>query len=218
LLLIEAPPQLLDLRPRKNNWFGRRPLVSATIFSPYSPGGLGGGMTVDGQKVEASLEGAQLLYLLPEGALGDGTHKIQLQGSNGYGNAVEQALDFYVDKVPPKVEVEPKDDQPVKGPRPVWTLTCSDSGSGFDDDSLAVQILSQGEGATPVRATIIQQGLYKCELPGLNVKMNDHVPTTGKIQVSADRDLTPGVYQLKITACDKAGNRKEETRTYRVSE
>jgi tetratricopeptide (TPR) repeat protein len=214
---IEAPPQLQDIRPRKSRWFGQRPLVSATIMAPHSPGGLGGSVTVDGKKTESALVGAQLLYLLPEGMLGDGTHKIEFQASDGYGNTAKQAVDFYIDRAPPKVAVEPKDDQPVKGPRPVWTVGLSDPASGVDLDSLQVQLSNQGEGAVPIRLVIIQQGVYRCELANLNVKLNDKVPGE-KFRAAPDRDLTAGVYALKITVSDKAGNRKDETRSYRVSD
>jgi hypothetical protein len=47
--------------------------------------------------------------------------------------------------------------------------------------------------------------------------MNDKVPGE-KFRVAPDRDLTAGVYALKITVLDKAGNKKDETRSYRVSE
>jgi tetratricopeptide (TPR) repeat protein len=214
---IETPPQFLDIRPRKSRWFGQRPLVSATILAPHSPGGLGGGLTVDGRKVESALSGAQLLYLLPEGLLSDGTHKIEFQASDGYGNAATQAVDFYIDRLPPKIALEPKDDQPVKGPRPVWTVELNDPASGVDLGSLQVQLSNQGEGAIPIRLIIIQQGVYRCELPNLNVKINDKVPGE-KFRVAPDRDLTAGVYALKITVLDKAGNKKDETRSYRVSE
>jgi hypothetical protein len=172
---------------------------------------------VDGRKAEAALAGAQLLYLLPEGLLSDGTHKIEFQASDGYGNTAKQAVDFYIDRLPPKVTLEPKDDQPVKGPRPVWTVELNDPASGVDLESLQVQLSNQGEGAIPIRLIIIQQGVYRCELPNVNVKINDKVPGE-KFRIAPDRDLTAGVYALKITVLDKAGNKKDETRSYRVSD
>jgi hypothetical protein len=212
---MTEPLALVDLRPRQNAWFGRRPLIGATLSAPHNPGQLQGVLSFDGRKLTDRLSGDQLLALLEEKELSGGAHQIEIRAADVYGNQATKRFDFFVDGVPPRVDVTPPEAEPVSGPLPVWTFRLSDEGSGVNLTSVRVELQSVGEGATPCRLQLVARGLYQRGLPELGVRQNDPLPGE-TFKVSSGLALAPGSYTLRMFFTDKAGNRGDTTRVYRV--
>ena len=206
--------KLANLRPRRAGWFGKQPVAGAT-FRTGSAGPFQGALSCDGQEQPAHWTGSQILCVLGEECLKGGTHRVEVQATDGYGNRVREAFEFYVDRTPPRIEVEPKEGQ-LSGAQPVWTITLSDDAAGPDLESVRIIVQGVGEGASPVRYMLVDNGLYQRELPRLNVKARDRLPGM-TFQASPGADLSAGQYSLRVTCADKAGNKREQSFIYRIA-
>jgi hypothetical protein len=214
--IVSAMPVFIQPRPAKSGWFGSRPLVRVTLLAPESPGGMASGeMSFDGQKVEALIIGSQLVFLVPEGRLTDGKHVVKASALDGYGNKAEIEFEFGVDKVAPKVVIEPAPGGELAGPQPAWTIKLSDDGAGVDVASVQVRLNNVGSGSTPCRAVLVDNGAFQIDMPATGGKRGERIPGD-TFKVSSFLNLTAGQYELTVTFADQAGNRKTQSWTYQV--
>ncbi|MCW8131469.1 MAG: hypothetical protein KIS92_14060 [Planctomycetota bacterium] len=211
---LAREPQVYDVRPKRGVNYGKgRPLFGASIVAESCPGGVDATLNVDGKKMDAALSGSQILAIPYDTQLTDGEHKIEIAIEDACGNKARAAASYFIDKRAPTMKLEPEGD--VDGPRPVLTIVLDDVGVGIDPGSVKVEFNSLGGGATPCKDILVSEGVYQKEIATVGAKQGDAIPAN-TFKIAPIRDLTAGMYQVRVLFADKAGNAKTELKPVKV--
>lgn len=210
-------PEMIGARPADGQrWFGKRPLVSATLYSPSATDGFRAvELTHNGVPAPSMLMGSQVLYLPDASKLTDGRHQIQISVIEAISATKLQfpPLEFSIDRMPPSFKVSP-DGGEVDG-KAVFSIQLSDP-TGVDLVSVRVLYRSADNSKNPTNREIVVSGRYKVGSPELNIKGNTTIPGESFKVTAGTLPMPPGAYVLDITAKDLSGNEMKASKGFQV--
>jgi len=215
---LNRKPELLSARPADGQrWFGKRPLVYATLYSPNASDGFRSiEVTHNGATASPMLTGTQLLYLPDVSKLTDGKHVIQVAVVEAAsGNKIQfPPLEFSIDRLPPTYKLSP-DGGEVDG-KAVFTISLADP-TGVDLASVRVLYRSMDNAKNPTNREIVLSGRYKVGAPDLNIKGNQTIPGESFKVTAGTIPLPPGAYVLDLFAKDMTGNEMKASKGFQVT-
>jgi hypothetical protein len=215
---LNRKPELIGARPADGQrWFGKRPLVYATLFSPNATDGFRSiEVTHNGTTASPMLTGSQVLYLPDVAKLTDGKHVIQVSVVEAAsGNKIQfPPLEFSIDRMAPTFKLSP-DGGEVDG-KAVFNISLSDP-TGVDLASVRVLYRSMDNAKNPTNREIILNGRYKVGSPELNIKGNQTIPGESFKATAGSIPLPPGAYVLDLFAKDLSGNEMKASKGFQVT-
>lgn len=214
LAQLGRPPEFVRTRPVKNRWYGARPLLGGAVHVPSNPGPLKLELLYDGKEQSQSVRwDTQILMLLDDGSMKDGTHEVKLTATDGAGNVGESAFKLYIDRRAPTGTLELEAGTAL--PRPVWKIVLADAGVGVDLNTVRITLKSLTPGATPLNLLLVQNGAYTKDLPAIQAKAGDRLAQE-TFKLSSTGDLLPGTYGVKVEFADLAGNERTLDKPFKL--
>jgi hypothetical protein len=219
LAALGGKTEILDTRPSKDRRsFGPRPLIGGTLQAAVVGAPKKVTMKIGEKIVEPTLVGTQPLYVPLPAELPDGDTTVAISVTDAYDHTTEfPPFTFGLDKRPPSWTVKPDGSAPVSG-KTTFEVTVSDP-SGVDYTTVRVTLkeTSAKKGGRTIK--MIDEGRYKISMAETTPahKISDQIGAD-TFQVSAGgQELTPGTWELSISAADMAGNVLNDAKAYTVN-